>query len=264
MGALFSKLFKGYAARRDLKMRASLRDTETEDTSPGIIGSMFSFPKREQQSEPLLYLRCDAAIFLAHFCRVDSKDYQSEYELLAKGLDKFSSDTLRKINGLREAPEQHTALNVYREVREKNPSEEYVRDLIQLSEHLSKRMEGSHEAVYVLGRYEGLCPMGTDGSYPEERYSQQAALIDATQVISDLIACLEISSSAIEHVKLLGRRDFSPRIADRKLVSLILRSPQDDRERIIRIMRERSVADADTITDLMNGGGHCALADGAL
>jgi hypothetical protein len=256
MGKLLAQLFKGHLLPRlrgDRNGRAVARHMKTALPLP-----------LNSQPEPANVLRCEAAAYLLKSGNVPHSDYYREHELMMEGLKNFSADTLRKINGLSDAWGLYTITNVRDEVGEKNPDEDYVRDLIRLSEHLHSRMDGTHETVLKLGRYTGLCPLGPNGTYPEERYSQQVALIDATQVISDLISSCMIDRSAIERHKLPGRHNYCASIADRKLVKLILESTPAERERITSIMTERRVVDPDTITGFMRGSGHSALAEGAL
>jgi hypothetical protein len=59
-------------------------------------------------------------------------------------------------------------------------------------------------------------------------------------------------------------RYSEPRIADKELVSFILTSSESDRERIVTLVEDRSVINADDIKILLEDGSTSSLSSGVL
>jgi hypothetical protein len=184
-----------------------------------------------------------------------------------RALRKFSPATLRRIISAQSLKEQQVLVYIRNELSEREPREAYVNDLLHLSGKMTENgMYLDFSTNYILGlqKYEGLTPVATDGSYPTERYSQSIALLRVTDKIWRMVSSDQADESALDYVPDDFMRYSEPRIADKELVSFILTSSESDRERIVTLVEDRSVINADDIKILLEDGSTSSLSSGVL
>jgi hypothetical protein len=266
MGNAFSKVFGGNlipTARVDKNGRVVTRHMKPEDSGAGGTKQLIPSPVQQAPANTEL-LRSDVAALLMDRTNVTASDRRREHSLMVKAMEHFSAETLRGIKELDRATGDNTAYHVQLEVRGTNPSEDYVRDLLQLSEHTHERGITSGQAVRSLARYENLCPLGEGGSYPEERYRQATSLLDASTAIMRLLVANRVDDSVINFESLRGQHSVTPRIADDRLVQLIMDATESECEQIVSIINERHIVDPDIIAELMAANETSSLSSGLL
>jgi hypothetical protein len=106
-----------------------------------------------------------------------------------------------------------------------------------------------------LPHYEGITP-ATANDYPEERSSQINAIVAITYDMQ------LTNNSFLKAIKLKPGSPESPAVPD-DLYELLL-NPEYDREAVVRVVRERSVYDAETIKHLIDSGVTTPLGDGVI
>ena len=268
MGNFFSKL-KGHlipTARVDKHGRVVIRHMKPEESGVNGARSLIPAPRTKPSAE-MLSLASEAASFLSEELSIRKDDEKQFLARTKKALAGFSPETVHRIMAAEKNGERKALIHVNYELAERNPREAYVNDLMRLSGHFYNR--GEHIdfiANYIRGlqKYEGLAPMGADGSYPPERRSQGIALVAAVQRLREMSMWEKSYLSDLDYIPDDRLLYAEPLLAEGKLRDLILNATVGERELITRIIEERSIVNADDILEMMRASESAALADGAL
>lgn len=261
MANIFSKL-RGLipTARVDKNGRVVIRHMKPEDM--GVSEPQATLPPPQPRPVASQKTVREAMDNVLEAAGIDSYDWHHAVTTMNVHMEKLLPSTLERMASLKNSDEGQVAHSIYKEFYEAELNETLINDLVQLSSHIGERdLEEAWIASSVLGfqSYDNLCPMGADGSYPEERYSQCAALFDVTQAMRDLVLEKAVDKSEFAY----GSGD-TRMLSNKKLVDYILSAKDPDREKIAGIIRSRKMTDPDSIKALIEAGETTALSSGAL
>lgn len=198
---------------------------------------------------------------------IDDYDFREAVELMSEQAADLLPSTLKRMALLKDSDDGQVAYSIYGEFREAKVNETLINDLAQLSSHIGQRdlePEWIVTCVRSFQKYENLSPMGADGSYPEERYSQCAALFDVTHKIRQLVMDGDLDKSELDYGDIATQQRDERMIANKGLVAFILNSKDTDREKIADIIGSRKMTDPDSIKALIDAGEVTSLSSGAL
>lgn len=195
---------------------------------------------------------------------VDEYDWGQAVEMMSEQIESLLPSTLERMTSLKHSDDGGVAFSIYNEFYAAKVNETFINDLAQLSSHIGERDLEPHwieSCVRGFQNYENLCPMGADGSYPEERYSQCTALFDVTHTFSKLILEKSMDKSELDYGDQSGDERM---ITNKNLVAFILSAKDTDREMVAGIIGSRKMTDPDSIKALIDAGETTALSSGAL
>lgn len=199
---------------------------------------------------------------------IDDYDLREAIVLMSEQVEDLLPSTLKRMASLKDSDDGQVAYSIYGEFREARVNETLINDLAQLSSHIGQRDDLDPEWIVTCVRsfqnYENLCPMSADGSYPEERYSQCAALFDVTHKIRQLVMDGDFDKSELDYGDRATQKREERMIANESLVAFILKSKDTDREKIADIIGSRKMNDPDSIKAIIDAGEVTAISSGAL
>lgn len=188
---------------------------------------------------------------------------QNERTFIEDYLRQLPSETLVAISELPDSEDYTRLWGIHTAMKDSVPSD-LITDLIYLGDMLEQRgIEEIFFIDYVRGfrYYEDLCPLGSDGAYPELRASQCRALTDVCMVMVDMI-----DEELISHKELAHPTDddgeWTPFIRDADLRHLLLASDYDT-DKLVGLIQERKIVDPNDLKAILDQDIN-VLAKGAL
>lgn len=269
MGRLFNKVFSGLipTSRVDKNGRVVIRHMkpETGDSDGASIPPPAS-PSLGGKATVDGALLNDAVSVLLSNLKSTGNSLKSDDLLLRRKVEHYSGATLKKIAEMDNNPDLASKLNAFYHVfteLEVAGKEAYVRDVLETADFMAENSTYNDQSVFTLQRYRNLTPLNSDGSYPMERYRQVTRLMQVTHTVLES-SSENLGESAFDYELISLNREQTPRLTDERLVDRILEASDSEYEKIIAIVRERSLINFDDITSLIVRDGPNGLSSGTL
>lgn len=249
-------------ARVDKNGRVVVRHMKPEGTGTSELKIPIPPIQQKPVSSPQLMRRAMENVFEA--AGMSEYDWGQAVAMMLEQIESLMPSTLERMASLKNGEDGGVAHSIYNEFYAPKVDETFINDLAQIGPHIGERdidPNWLNSCVRGFQNYDGLCPMGADGSYPEERYSQCTTLFDVTHAIRGLILGKILDKSEIDYGDQSGDERM---IASKSLVDYIMSAKDTERERIAELISSRKIIDVEVLKGLIATGGTAALSSGAL